>query len=624
VTQRIRRRVIPLPHTVVECNRVYPQRIVVVLAAILLVAIVTGARAASVNEIVRNVSQQVVVVDVVDGERVIDSYSGVIFARGEIAVPCSGVPRQFLIRVRSGGVTSAAKLKHRDLLRNLCLLEVGEVSARPVDIATADSLRVGDRVYAISNTLGMGIAVTDGIVSGLRSGPQGIAIQFTAPVAPGSDGGGLFNEAGQLVGVIRYRQLDGQNVNFAAPAEWLAQIAARAASQTELGKATDTAVSLARDSKWEELAEHARKRLAVVRDDVEAWRWLAVSAEQRKLNQQAFDAYKEILKLEPENFSATLGRGWAQFRLGEYAAALETAAAAGVLRRENAHPWLLAASAQAALKRPQDARKSLEAAVAADPWSAEAQHHLGVWARDSGDYAAAAAAFRMQSSLQHGNVAAWIDLADAYYKLGRNDRALTAAEYAIKLDSNSGEAVLYKGLALVGVGRKSEGIKTLERGLAMKSSLPHWGAYWLASAYLDLKLYPEAIAAYRQALQSEPKFVLARQWLAWTLEQTGELEEALAEIEIVAKENPQLPWVWRRRGAILALRGMDAKAIAEYEQALTLDPRQAWVWRALVDLYRRNDRAADARRAYDRLLALDRQEAELAYRQNYLPFEASR
>jgi tetratricopeptide (TPR) repeat protein len=623
VTQRIRRRVKRLLHTVVRCAR-YPRCIAAVAAAMLLGAAVPGAHAASVDEILRNVAQQVVVVDVVDGERALDSYSGVVFAREEIAVPCSGVPRQFSIRVRSGDAASAAKVKHRDLLRNICVLEVGELRVRPVEIAKPDSLHVGDRVYAISNTLGMGIAVTDGIVSALRTTPQGIAIQFTAPVAPGSDGGGLFNESGQLVGFIRYRQLDGQNVNFAAPAEWLTEIAVRAASQTELGKATDTAVNLANDSRWDELAQHARKRLAVVRDDVEAWRWLAVAAEQRKQNQEALDAYREILKLEPRNFSATLGRGWAQFRLGEYAAALETASVAIALRRENAQPWLLAASAQAALKRPQDARKSLEAAAAADPWSAEAQHHLGVWARDSGDYAAAAAAFRMQSSMQRGNIAVWINLADAYYKLGHNDRALAAAEYATKLDANSGEAVLYKGLALVGVGRKSDGIKTLERGLEMKSSLAHWGAYWLASAYLDLKLYPEAIAAYRQALRNEPKFMLARQWLASTLEQSGELDEALAEIEIVAKDNPQSPWVWRRRGAIHALRGMDAKAIAEYEQALTLEPRQPWVLRALVDLYRRNDRAADARRAYDRLQALDRQEAELAYRQNYLPFEAAR
>ena len=72
------------------------------------------------------------------------------------------------------------------------------------------------------------------------------------------------------------------------------------------------------------------------------------------------------------------------------------------------------------------------------------------------------------------------------------------------------------------------------------------------------------------------------------------------------------------------VQGLDAKAMIEYEQSLTLDARQPRVWRALVDVYRRNDRAADARRAYDRLLELDRREAELAYQENFLPFEGTR
>jgi tetratricopeptide (TPR) repeat protein len=470
----------------------------------------------------------------------------------------------------------------------------------------------------------MGIAVSDGIVSALRASSNGLVIQYTAPVAPGSDGGGVFSESGQLVGVIRYRQLDGQNVNFAAPAEWLAQIALRAASQTALGTARDIAINLGRGSKWDELAEHAQKRLVVARDDVEAWRWLAISAERRKQHQEARDAYKQILVLEPDDFSATLGRGWALYRLGEHAAALEAAHAAIALRRENARPWLLAAFAQIGLKRPQDVRKSLESAVAADPWDPEAHIARGAWARDSGDYATAAAAFRMQSSLQRDNIDAWIDLANVYSSQNRYDRALSTAEQAIKLDPNSGDAVLQKGRALAGLGRKSEGIKTLERGLTMKSSWPHWGWYWLAAAYLDVRLYPEAIRAYEEALRIEPTLLLARQWLAWALEQAGQFDEALAQIDIVAKDRPQLSWIWRRRAMIHMQQGFDVKAIPEFEQALALEPNQPWVWRALVDAYRRNDRPADARRAYDRLQELDRTEAEMAYVANFLPFEGGK
>ncbi|MGZ5153981.1 MAG: tetratricopeptide repeat protein [Burkholderiales bacterium] len=597
---------------------------VAVVVAALFLTISADALAASVDAVVQKIQEQVVAVDVYVGEQLFDSSSGIVVGRGEVVAPCNGIPEEGLIRVRSDGATREGKVTHRDILRNLCLLEVSGLDLRAVEIVSVDTARAGQRVYAISNALGMGVAVSAGVVSALRNSSKGALIQFTAPVAPGSDGGGLFNESGQLVGIIRYQRLDGQNVNFAAPADWITQIATRAASQTALGTATDIAGKFARASRWEDLAAHARTRLAVARDDVEAWRWLALAAEKRSQNQEARNAHNEILRLEPEDYESTLGRGWAQLRLGEHAAALNAAHAALAMRREDAGPWLLAAYAQIALKRPQDVRKSLEAAVTADPWNANAQAAMGMWAADTGDHAAAAAAFRMESKLQPDNIAAWIQLANAYVNLNRHDRAFAAAERALSIDSNSGDALMLEGRALFGLGRTSDGIKTLERAVSLKSQGAHWAWYWLASGYYDLKLYPEAIAAYQEALRIEPKFVLARQWLASSLENCGRFADALAEIDTVEKDNPKLPWIGRRRATIHAVQGLDANATAEYEQSLALEPRQPWVWRALIEVYRRNDRAADARRAYDRLLELDRREAELAYRENFLPFEGSR
>jgi tetratricopeptide (TPR) repeat protein len=597
---------------------------VAVTLALMFSAISADAPAASVEEVVQQIQEQVVAVDVFVGDQLFDSSSGVVVGQSEVVAPCNGIPEEGSIRIRSGGVTREGRVTQRDILRNLCQLEVSGLNLRPVQIVAVNTARTGQRVYAISNALGMGVAVSAGVVSALRTSSKGALLQFTAPVAPGSDGGGLFNESGQLVGIIRYQRLDGQNVNFAVPAEWLTQIATRAASQTALGTATDIAGKLARASRWDDLAEHARTRLAVARDDVEAWRWLALSAEKRNQHQDARNAHNEILRLEPDDYESILGRGWAQFRLGDHAAALNAAQAALTIRREDARPWMLAAYAQIALKRQQDVRKSVEAAVAADPWNANAQALMGMWAADTGDYAAAAAAFRMQSKLQPDNVAAWIQLANAYINLNRHDRALDAAERALSVDSNSGDALILKGRTLIGIGRKSEGIKTLEGAVRLKFPHPEWAWYWLASAYYDVKLYPEAIAAYQEAVRIEPKFVLARQWLAATLENCGRFDDALAEIDQVAKDDPKLPWIGRRRAAIHMVQGLDAKAMIEYEQSLTLDARQPRVWRALVDVYRRNDRAADARRAYDRLLELDRREAELAYQENFLPFEGSR
>ena len=56
-------------------------------------------------------------------------------------------------------------------------------------------------------------------------------IQTTAPISPGSSGGGLFDLSGRLVGIMTFQHRFGQNLNFALPADWIGQMRARHASQ---------------------------------------------------------------------------------------------------------------------------------------------------------------------------------------------------------------------------------------------------------------------------------------------------------------------------------------------------------------------------------------------------------
>jgi hypothetical protein len=58
-------------------------------------------------------------------------------------------------------------------------------------------------------------------VSSLRDTEDGRVIQTTAPVSPGSSGGGLFNADGRLIGIVTFQYRGGQNLNFAVPADWI-------------------------------------------------------------------------------------------------------------------------------------------------------------------------------------------------------------------------------------------------------------------------------------------------------------------------------------------------------------------------------------------------------------------
>lgn len=82
------------------------------------------------------------------------------------------------------------------------------------------TLRVGSRVYAIGTPRGLETTISDGLLSGLRRYAQNTieALQVSVPIAPGSSGGGLFDEQGRLIGTTTAGLRDSQNLNFAIPA----------------------------------------------------------------------------------------------------------------------------------------------------------------------------------------------------------------------------------------------------------------------------------------------------------------------------------------------------------------------------------------------------------------------
>jgi len=118
--------------------------------------------------------------------------------------------------------------------RDLCLLTTDEaLPAVPAAIAPIDSVKVGEKVYAIGSPLGLELTLTDGIVSALRVAPNETlpGIQTSAAIAPGSSGGGLFDEDGRLVGVtVAIASKETDNLAFAYPAQWVMELPTRVAT----------------------------------------------------------------------------------------------------------------------------------------------------------------------------------------------------------------------------------------------------------------------------------------------------------------------------------------------------------------------------------------------------------
>lgn len=110
---------------------------------------------------------------------------------------------------------------NRDL--DLALLQSQERADYTFSLVPRNEKLKGDRVYAIGSPIGLENSVSAGIISasGRRILARGEAIQIDAPVNPGSSGGPLVDESGNVVGVVFAGLSSFQGLNFALPLKWV-------------------------------------------------------------------------------------------------------------------------------------------------------------------------------------------------------------------------------------------------------------------------------------------------------------------------------------------------------------------------------------------------------------------
>ena len=183
--------------------------------------------------------------------------SGVIIAPGEVVTNCHVALRGERIVVLSAGTRHAATRRYADEERDLCQLQVPGLGALAA-LAPLAGASPGDHVFAIGAPQGLELTLSDGLISGLRE-INGISVlQTTAPISPGSSGGGLFNDAGHLVGITTFQSRSGQNLNFALPARSIGELAARhARTQGTLASTVFTDEWQGQDARRPGLAETA-------------------------------------------------------------------------------------------------------------------------------------------------------------------------------------------------------------------------------------------------------------------------------------------------------------------------------------------------------------------------------
>lgn len=157
--------------------------------------------------------------------------SGVLVAPHTIVTSCHVVLNAHDIVLTSTAARQPAQLVRAHVERDLCLLDARGVDGTPVALGATGHQAVGRAITAVGFPGGGALSVSRGRIEGLyRYDGAGRVVQGSAAFGAGNSGGALFDEAGQLIGVLTFKARAGGPFHFAVPAEWVSELLNHAAA----------------------------------------------------------------------------------------------------------------------------------------------------------------------------------------------------------------------------------------------------------------------------------------------------------------------------------------------------------------------------------------------------------
>jgi S1-C subfamily serine protease len=197
----------------------------------------------------------------------------VVDKAGMVATNLHVVAGESTIKVKmyDGSQYQVMQIAGVDPDRDLALLKIQPAKAlQTLKLGDSDAVSAGDQIVTIGNPLGLDYTVTSGLISSVRPvcSREDIAarrcqqeftvLQISAAISPGSSGGPLFNQFGEVVGVTTRIIVIGQNLNFAVPGNYLKPLFAQhaALSPDQFAQATKPSESSAQSEGRRNIPRH--------------------------------------------------------------------------------------------------------------------------------------------------------------------------------------------------------------------------------------------------------------------------------------------------------------------------------------------------------------------------------
>lgn len=445
---------------------------------VVLALLSSGAAAADLSGLVGKVQPAVVTVVTYDIHRQASGFGSGFFidSQGHVVTNYHVVEGAYEAKVRlyDGTLLPVEAVTAEDPEVDLVRIKVRPPENGAAWLAIAgDPPKIAEPVVVVGSPMGLEKTVSEGIVSAVRSAPGlGEFFQISAPISRGSSGGPVINMKGQVVGVVSFMVIFGQNLNFAVPADEISKlkplpepVSLAEWTHRKSLQQPDRAAELCREGFQFSVDGQYGKALDFYRSATEkdptsttAWRGLGFCYTGMNRKERAVDAYQTAVRINPEDAELRLYLGNVLLELLRYEDA--AAAYANAVRIDpdlvDAHARLAVALAE--LGRYDQAIESHRQVIRLRPGASQAYFNLAVTLSRQQDWKDAVDVYRKAVSLDPENLNAHHNLGILLTRLEQVDEAVEAYQQVIRIDPDHVPAHLLLGRAYLSLGDKASAL----------------------------------------------------------------------------------------------------------------------------------------------------------------------
>ena len=438
--------------------------IYLVLGAFLSALYAPFVAAKTPEQILAEASPFVVSVDMVDANgKVVGQGSGVVMGTGRVITTCDVAGKGKNAQVHRAGTAFKAVLQYVQADHSLCHLNVPHLQSPSIARGTAKKLRIDQRVYAVGvpgrkqgqkEQRGGKPTLSEGQISMLRPYKGSQYILASTAISSAFSGGGLFDSDGQLIGILSPRLVEGENLAFALPVDWIEEPphetkgpkgpkGTNEPQQVRPGSARknnngldwlNRSLALEKKADWRALLKLSQQE--VKRDPSNALAWFSAGVASANLKQynEAIGAYREAIRNQAEYSAAWHNLGVAYANLKDYDDAIQSYEDALRIQPDNAEVWYDMGNAYRDRKQYPYAIHAYRQSLGINPENPRAWYNLGITYDDLKLYDESAEAYRETVRIQPENADAWYNLGLAYAMLEERSKMRDIYQALRKLD----------------------------------------------------------------------------------------------------------------------------------------------------------------------------------------------